>query len=117
MRLRTFGSWMRAKALLRCRPSAVAMKSRTKTELASSATPSTERTRPTRPGWKGAPSKKKAGGTFSVRRNLLQAARADAIGAFFVFLDLLKRQSQRLAKLFLNLIPRRIRRMRTRLPT
>ena len=77
------------------------MKSSTKDELASSATASSPPP-PTPSLFIGAPSKKKAGGTFKRRRNLLQSAGANPIGAFFIFLNLLERQPQGLAEFLLT---------------
>jgi hypothetical protein len=53
-------------------------------------------------GSPGASSKKKLTGTFENGRNVLQTAGADAVGALFIFLDLLEGDAQRFAQLFLT---------------
>ena len=52
-------------------------------------------------GVPGASSKKKDTGTGRTRGDVLQAARADPVGALLVFLDLLERDAEMLAELLL----------------
>lgn len=94
-RLRTFGSLMRAKARLRCSPSAVDRNSTTNCDEDSFGETFARRADRRRAveekGWRD----------VQRLRNLLEPARADAIGALLVFLHLLEGQPQRFAELLL----------------
>ena len=97
-RFRTLGSRMRAKARLRCRPSVVDKKSTTYCDEDFLSESAGRRWRAAR--WRAFEEK----GRRHVQRlrNLLQAARADTIGALLVFLHLLKSDSERVSKLLLT---------------